>query len=155
MNEQTLEGLLVGYGARLDIPVQWGEMDALGHVNNIVYLRYFESTRIRFCEELDYSGFDPTKMGSPEAPYGPILASITCRYKFPVTYPDTLVAGTRYKPGSLHTYGFELEHVLVSVQHLRVAAAAVAGVIVYNYTDLRKAELPELLREKLLSMEKA
>ena len=155
VNEQTLEGLLAGYGARIHIPVHWGEMDALGHVNNTVYLRYLESTRIRFCEELDYPGFDPAQMGSAAAPYGPILAQITCRYKFPVTYPDTLVAGTRYKTGSLHTYGFELEHILVSMRHLRIAAASVAGIVVYNYTELRKAEVPELLRKKLLAMENA
>ena len=31
----------------LDIPVRWGDMDALGHVNNIMYFRYFEQVRIR------------------------------------------------------------------------------------------------------------
>jgi acyl-CoA thioester hydrolase len=33
--------LLAGYPVILDIPVAWGEMDALRHVNNIVYFRYF------------------------------------------------------------------------------------------------------------------
>ena len=30
----------------IELPVQWGEMDAFGHVNNVVYLRWFESGRI-------------------------------------------------------------------------------------------------------------
>ena len=34
----------------LEIPVQWGEMDAFGHVNNVVYLRWFESVRIAYFE---------------------------------------------------------------------------------------------------------
>ena len=34
------------YPVVIEIPVAWGEMDAYGHVNNIVYFRYFESARI-------------------------------------------------------------------------------------------------------------
>ena len=28
------------------IPVRWGDLDAMGHVNNTIYFRYFESLRI-------------------------------------------------------------------------------------------------------------
>ena len=27
----------------LDIPIRWGDMDAMGHVNNTVYFRYLEA----------------------------------------------------------------------------------------------------------------
>ena len=37
---------LAGYPVRIEVPVAWGEMDAFGHVNNVVYFRYFESARI-------------------------------------------------------------------------------------------------------------
>lgn len=37
-----------GFPVRVGIPVAWGEMDAFGHVNNVVYFRYFESARIAF-----------------------------------------------------------------------------------------------------------
>lgn len=30
----------------LDMPIRWGDMDAMGHVNNTVYFRYLESARI-------------------------------------------------------------------------------------------------------------
>lgn len=43
---------LAGFPVRVDIPVAWGEMDAFGHVNNVVYFRYFESARI---DSYDYS----------------------------------------------------------------------------------------------------
>ena len=33
-------------------PLRWGEMDALGHVNNAQYLRYFEESRIVWCESM-------------------------------------------------------------------------------------------------------
>ena len=37
---------LAGWPVILRIPVQWGEMDAYGHVNNTVMFRYFESARV-------------------------------------------------------------------------------------------------------------
>ena len=36
------------YPVVIETPVAWGEMDAYGHVNNIVYFRYFESARIAY-----------------------------------------------------------------------------------------------------------
>jgi len=34
------------------IPVRWGDMDAMGHVNNTVYFRFMEQTRISWFERL-------------------------------------------------------------------------------------------------------
>ena len=33
------------------IPIRWGDMDAMGHVNNTVYFRYIESARIAWLEQ--------------------------------------------------------------------------------------------------------
>lgn len=35
----------------IEQPIAWGDMDAFGHVNNVVYARYFESARARFFSE--------------------------------------------------------------------------------------------------------
>ena len=49
----------------IEIPVAWGEMDSMGHVNNIVYFRYFETARmnylerIGFIEEMNRTGIGP------------------------------------------------------------------------------------------------
>lgn len=34
------------------IPLRWGDLDALGHVNNVEYLRYLEEARVRFLADL-------------------------------------------------------------------------------------------------------
>lgn len=72
------------HSVSLNVPVSWGDMDALGHVNNTIYLRWFESARILWWERLD----------SNAALYaegiGPILARTTIDYRRPVKYPDTI-----------------------------------------------------------------
>jgi acyl-CoA thioester hydrolase len=69
--------------------MRWGDMDALGHMNNTVYFRYFEQARIAWFDAI---GADYKKL-----PEGPILGSIACRFVLPAVYPCdlevTLVAG--------------------------------------------------------------
>jgi acyl-CoA thioesterase FadM len=45
-----MHDLLAGYPVVIEIPVAWGEMDAFQHVNNVAYIRYFESGRIAYFE---------------------------------------------------------------------------------------------------------
>ena len=42
----TTHAELAGWPVIVEIPVQWGELDAYGHVNNTVFFRWFESARI-------------------------------------------------------------------------------------------------------------
>jgi acyl-CoA thioesterase FadM len=47
-----MENLMEGYPVVIEVPVAWGEMDAFGHLNNIVYFRYFESARIAYFHKI-------------------------------------------------------------------------------------------------------
>lgn len=78
-----------GYPITVTIPVAWGDMDALGHVNNTIYFRWFETARITFFERVGWM-----RPGAPE-PVGPILARTQAVFRAPVHYPDTIVVGTR------------------------------------------------------------
>jgi acyl-CoA thioester hydrolase len=63
--------------------VAWGDMDAFGHVNNTVYLKYFESARVKYFDDIpELAGFKGDAI--------PVLANISCNFKKPVVYPDTL-----------------------------------------------------------------
>ena len=66
----------------LRLQVRWGDMDALGHVNNAEYLRYFEQSRIVWLEGIGYA---VAGEGS-----GPILAKVSVTYLKPVVYPTEL-----------------------------------------------------------------
>lgn len=64
------------------VPVAWGDMDAMGHVNNTVYLRWFETARITWLLQ--------TGLLEQGSPTGPILARTEIDYRIPVTFPDTV-----------------------------------------------------------------
>ena len=51
-HEDELGALLAGLSVVIALPVQWGDQDALGHVNNVVYFRWYESARIAYFERV-------------------------------------------------------------------------------------------------------
>ncbi len=59
-------------------PIRWGDMDALGHVNNTVYFRFMEQTRIEwvFSQAGDY------REGT-----GPVIVNASCTFLVPLVYP--------------------------------------------------------------------
>lgn len=142
-----MHDLLAGYPVILEIPVAWGEMDAFQHVNNTVYLRYAESARIAY---LDAAG-----LGAAMTPtgVGPILASISCRFKFPLTFPDTALVGTRV--GEIGADRFHMSFRIVSVRHGRVAAEGDSVIVTYDYSAGGKVPLPASVREAIERLEAA
>ncbi len=63
-----------------DFPIRWGDMDAMGHVNNIMYFRYFEQARLEWYEQSGYAASNPEN-------HGIVIVDNHAEYLKPVTYP--------------------------------------------------------------------
>ncbi|WP_286238730.1 acyl-CoA thioesterase [Neptuniibacter halophilus] len=63
-----------------EIPVRWGDMDAYGHVNNAVYIRYIEEARVQLIEKIGVE-MDPNGLA-------PVVINVGCTFLKPVVYPD-------------------------------------------------------------------
>ena len=68
------------------IPVRWGDMDALGHVNNAVYFRYIEQARIDW---LDTFGLKVT-----QGDEGVVVVNAFCNFLKSIEYPAELLIKT-------------------------------------------------------------
>jgi len=122
-------------------------MDALRHVNNIVYFRYFESARIAYFEKLRFWEF------MNQTGVGPILASIQCKFKIPLAYPDTVSVGTRIP--SIEQDRFVMEYRAVSHKAQAIAAEGESVVVSYNYRESKKTPLPEEMKQRILALEES
>jgi len=129
----------------VDIPVAWGDMDAFGHVNNVMYFRYFESARVAYFDRLDLMD-EINRTGA-----GAILASTECRYRIPLTHPDTLSVGAKVE--EIGDDRFVMTHAAFSHQHGRIAAEGRAVLVSYSYREKRKATIPEDLRRRISEIE--
>ena len=65
------------------MPVRWGDMDAMGHVNNAMYFRYLESTRLDWFRQI---GFQPDPQGQ-----GPVIVNAFCNFYRQLEYPDDML----------------------------------------------------------------
>lgn len=64
------------------IPIRWGDMDAMGHVNNTVYFRYMESARVEWRDALPE--------GVVPAGHGMVVVNAFCNYQVELRYPGTV-----------------------------------------------------------------
>jgi acyl-CoA thioester hydrolase len=136
---------LAGYPVVVDVPVVWGEMDAFGHVNNIIYFRYFETARIAYFEKLNVPEF----LGRD--PLGPILSETTCRFRAALSYPDTVSIGARV--ASIGEDRFIMRYAVFSHRQGRLAAEGEGTLVCFDYRQGRKAPLPERLKARIVAME--
>lgn len=130
----------------VQFPVAWGEMDALGHVNNTVYFRYFESARVAYLTKIKF--IDPASNSG----IGSILASTQCDFRKALTYPDTVAIGARVT--EISSDRFTMEYRVVSQRLQKIAAEGKGVIVSYNYREKRKENLPETIRKNIQLLEK-
>ncbi|MCA3901721.1 acyl-CoA thioesterase [Vibrio vulnificus] len=140
-----MELLLQDFPVVTEINVAWGEMDALQHINNVVYFRYFETARIEYFNKINL--MDEIKRNQ----IGPVLSETQCRYRIPVTFPDTLLIGSRVS--EVGEDRFTMEYQVVSKKMGKVTTTGSASVVMFDFKNQSKAQLPAVLRDAISSIE--
>jgi acyl-CoA thioester hydrolase len=120
------------------IPIRWGDMDAMGHVNNTVYFRYMEQARISWFDAL-----------VPEAEAwkstGIVIANASCNFKKPINYPGTVEVKVYVDAPGGSSVGTHYE--------LRVAdqlyADGAATVVFIDMEKQKPVRIPESIRSRL------
>ena len=142
MRQNKMNEILNDFTVVEEIPVRWGDMDARGHVNNTIYYRYFESSRIALFQFFNIYE-EPT-----EVRIGPILSYQSCFYKAPLTYPDTIYVGAKIT--SIEGSKIIIKHALVSKKLNKEVAEGEAHIIWYDYERQKKANISDDLKQVLL-----
>ena len=126
----------------IPIMVQWGEMDAFAHVNNIVYFRYFETARIAYFERMGIIG---------SSHIGPMLAKTSCSFLAPLTFPDTAYATANVE--EIQQDRFVMRYGIYSGQYERLVAKGSGTIVPYDYKKKRKTSFPQAWIEQIKKIE--
>ena len=129
------------------IPIRYGDMDTLGHVNNAKYLTYLEQSRISYIR--DRGLWD----GSLSA-QGLIIARIEIDYRAPISMDDgEAVVWTRVS--RIGTKSFDMTQLVLVERADQVVTAAEARtvIVVYDYTAAVTALIPDAWRTLITSFE--
>jgi acyl-CoA thioester hydrolase len=117
-------------------PVRWGEMDALGHVNNVAYLRFFEESRILWSASL---GIHLDGKGE-----GMILLKTSVTYKKQLTYPANIVVDLF--AGEVGRTSFRLDSLLTVEGDSAPTAIGEFVIVWFDYQANKAVPVPETLR---------
>jgi acyl-CoA thioester hydrolase len=128
------------------LTVHWGDMDALGHVNNARYFTYFESARFRYFRAV---GLEELGEGGK---LGPVLVSTSCDFRRQIRYPATLEVGARTT--RLGRTSFTMDYAVFEAG-AEAPSAESRGVIVWvDYAANRPLPLPEALRDRVRALDR-
>jgi acyl-CoA thioester hydrolase len=119
------------------IPIRWGDMDAMGHVNNTSYFRYLETVRIDWMYSI---GCVPDPKGE-----GPVIVNAFCNFYKQLEYPgDILVRMYASDPGrtTFETWG-TMERI---DQPGVIYAAGGATTIWVDFPSQKAVTLPDWMR---------
>lgn len=119
------------------LPIRWGDMDAMGHVNNTSYFRYLETVRIDWMYSI---GCVPDPQGE-----GPVIVNAFCNFYKQLEYPgDILIRMYASDPGrtTFETWG-TMERV---DQPGVIYAAGGATTIWVDFPSQKAAALPDWMR---------
>ncbi len=134
-------GYLTEFPAIVTLPVQWGEQDLFGHVNNAVYFRWFESSRIAYLDQIGLSQM------LERARIGPILAAIGCNYRRQLTFPDTVEVGSRIT--RLGRSSITMNNALWSQRQQARVADGESTIVVFDYQAQKPIPIPDAIRQAI------
>jgi acyl-CoA thioester hydrolase len=136
---------LVGYPVIIEQVVDWGDMDSFQHLNNVVYIRYFENARVAYFERMNWRAF----LGDTGA--GPILGTVQARFRRAVTYPDTLLVGVRVSSMGVDRY--TMDYRLVSTKQNDLVTTGDSVVVAFDYRAGTKIAIPVAMRKQIEQIE--
>ena len=136
---------LSDYPVTVERNLEWGDMDAMGHVNNIIYFRFFENARIAYFHKTCVN--DQLK----DTGIGPILKSTSSVYRVPLTFPDLITVGA--KVTKLDTDRFTMKYAVYSHRHQRIAAEGEGVVVLFNYWTQEKTPLSQNIIQAIKLLE--
>jgi len=120
-------------------------MDAMGHVNNIIYLQYLESARIGFFETR--AGWDGRTEGGGRQ--GPVLVSQAFNYRRQVHYSAELEVGVRCP--EIRNRSFVLEYAIFRKGTDELVGDGNSVAVWLDYDANKAVEIPPSVRQVLTS----
>ena len=124
--------------------VRFGDLDALGHVNNAKYFTYMETARLLYFRDVVGWSGTPGELGV-------ILARIDCDFKLPLLMADPIQVYARIM--RIGTKSFNIEYIIVRETDQAEAARGTSVQVAYDYERSLTMPVPEEWRAKMIAYE--
>lgn len=128
----------------LTIRLDWSELDLFGHINNVMYFKYLQASRVGYWEKL---GLDKL---SANPSLGPLLAATHCDFRKPLYYPGNVEIRASIE-FMKHT-SFGIYHQIRNEQG-ELAAEGHDVIVLFDYQLGHKIAIPDHIRKSVEELE--
>ncbi|GAB5416079.1 MAG: thioesterase family protein [Crocinitomicaceae bacterium] len=132
------------FNVRLQLRIDWSELDYFGHVNNVSFFKYVQSSRVNYWDQIGLTKYHE------ENNIGPMLASSKCDFKKPLFYPGKVTILARVD--LIKNTSFRIIHRLLNDKG-EIAAEAQDIIVIYDFNKKEKVQFPIELKEKIATVE--
>ncbi|HBL78301.1 MAG: hypothetical protein A2W90_16405 [Bacteroidetes bacterium GWF2_42_66] len=130
---------------KLELRIDWSEIDLFGHVNNLAILKYVQAARVNYLEIIGLMQIQSnTKIG-------PILASATCQFRKPLFYPGQVMVYSNVN--SIKNTSFIIQHEIRNDKS-EIVAEAQDVIVLYDFDKNTKRILPDEIKYKIMEMQR-
>ncbi len=119
--------------------IRFADIDAMGHVNNAVYLSYFEQARIHFFSQIINSQWDWNRQGI-------LVAKNEITYKLPILLNDSI--SIHINCSHIGSKSFTLTYVITRGEEICTTGSSV--LVCFDHLKSGSMPIPELWREQLV-----
>lgn len=132
---------LTDYKYKTPIAIRFSDIDAVGHVNNAIYLTYFEEARLKYWKDAIEWDWNES---------GVIVGRSEVNYLKPVMLGDTIACYARTT--RIGNSSFDINHVLVRVteQGEEICTTGKTVCICYDYKANKSMPIPSAERSRMI-----
>lgn len=132
------------YSTRMELRIDWSEIDSLGHINNLAIMKYVQTARVNYLEGVGML------QAQAETGMGPVMASTSCQFKRQLFYPgNVLVCST---VDHLKNTSFQMRHAVFNDARELIAEAHDV-IVMFDFRRNVKHPIPEIYRERIEALE--
>ena len=130
----------------MELRIDWSEIDAFGHVNNLSILKYVQAARVNYLEIIGLMQMQAT------IKIGQILASTTCQFRKPLFYTGQVTIYTNVD--NVKNSSFHVQHQIMNDKKELVAEAQ-DFIVFYDFNKNAKLNIPNEIKEKIAELEES
>jgi len=132
------------FSIKLELRIDWSELDLFGHVNNLSIQKYIQSAKINYLEKIGLM------QSQSDIEIGPTLVSSTCQFRKMLFYPGNV---TIYSNVDLiKTTSFRMHHKVMNDQNELIAEAHDI-IVLFDFVKNHKHTIPDEIKRKITELE--
>jgi acyl-CoA thioester hydrolase len=134
----------ISFPIRLQLRIDWSELDYFGHVNNVSFFKYIQAARVNYWDKIGLTE------SHRKTNIGPMLASCKCDFRQPLFYPGQITILSRVD--FIKNTSFSICHRIISDKG-EISAEAQDVIVMFDFNRHEKISFPKDLKEEIEKLE--